>query len=189
MLLIICGKMCSGKDTVVKRLINKGFKKVVTYTTRPKRRGETDGVDYHFISTEEFKRRIQDGFFLEYRDYKVASGDTWYYGSAKEDVMKIRDDQKKVIILSPSGVDKMIELKRTNDILFKIVHLKCTDATIRERAKHRKDNKQEVERRIISDGNDFCVMDIFADKVVWNNLDCELGDVVKEVLDYIEGEM
>ena len=43
----VCGKMCSGKDTVVKRLINKGFKKVVTYTTRPKRRGETDGVDYH----------------------------------------------------------------------------------------------------------------------------------------------
>ncbi len=68
MLLIICGKMCSGKDTVVKRLINKGFKKVVTYTTRPKRRGETDGVDYHFISEGEFKRRIQDGFFLEYRD-------------------------------------------------------------------------------------------------------------------------
>ena len=50
MLLVICGKMCSGKDTIVKRLINKGFKKVVTYTTRPKRRGETDGVDYHYIS-------------------------------------------------------------------------------------------------------------------------------------------
>ena len=81
-----------------------------------------------------------------------------------------------------------IDLEEGN-ILFKIVHLKCTDATIRERAKHRRDNKQEVERRIISDGNDFCVMDIFADKIVWNNLDCELGDVVKEVLDYIEGEM
>lgn len=188
MLVIITGKMCSGKDTVVKRLINKGFKKVVTYTTRPKRRGETDGVDYHYISKKDFERKIQDGFFLEYRTSKSVSGETWYYGSAKEDMMKIQDNQKKVIILSPSGVDKMIELKRINDILFKIVYLKCTDTTIRERAKFRRDDEQEVEKRIVSEGNDFCVMDIFADKVVWNNLDCELKDVVNEVLDYIEGE-
>ena len=93
MLLVICGKMCSGKDTVVKRLINKGFKKVVTYTTRPKRRGETDGVDYHYISKEDFEGKIKDGFFLEYRTYKVASGDTWYYGSAIQDVLKVRDNQ------------------------------------------------------------------------------------------------
>ena len=57
MLLIICGKMCSGKDTIVKRLINKGFKKVVTYTTRPKKRGEVDGVDYHYISKEDFEKK------------------------------------------------------------------------------------------------------------------------------------
>ena len=188
MLLVICGKMCSGKDTVVKRLINKGFKKVVTYTTRPKRRGETDGVDYHFISTEEFKRRIQDGFFLEYRDYEVASGDTWYYGSAKEDVMKIRDDQKKVIILSPSGVDKMYELKRDWSVKFRVLYLKCNDNTIKVRAKRRGDKKPEITRKIETDGIDFSVMDIFAQKIVWNDEDTEIGDVVREILDYIEGE-
>lgn len=188
MLLIITGKMCSGKDTVVKRLINKGFKKVVTYTTRPKRRGETNGIDYHYISKKDFEGKIQDGFFLEYRSYKVASGEIWYYGSAKEDVMKIRDDQKKVIILSPSGVDKMYELKRDGSVNFRVIYLKCNDTTIRERAKHRGDMKQEVARRIETDGIDFSVMDIFAQKVVWNDLDTEIGDVVKEILNYVEGE-
>lgn len=188
MLLVICGKMCSGKDTVVKRLINKGYKKVVTYTTRPKRRGETDGIDYHFISEEEFKRRIQDGFFLEYRTRKVTSGDTWYYGSAKQDVFKIRDDQKKVIILSPSGVDKMYEIKRDKAVKFRVVYLKCNDATIKLRAKRRGDNKQETIKRIEAEGIDFSVMDIFAQKIIWNDEGTEVGDVVREVLDYIEGE-
>ena len=188
MLLVICGKMCSGKDTVVKRLINKGFKKVVTYTTRPKRRGETDGVDYHYISKEDFEEKIKDGFFLEYRMYKVASGDTWYYGSAKQDVLKVRDNQKKVIILSPSGVDKMYELKHDGSINFRIVYLKCNDNTIKIRARRRGDKKQEIARRIESDGIDFSVMDIFAQKIVWNDEGTEVGDVVREILDYIEGE-
>ena len=188
MLLVICGKMCSGKDTVVKRLINKGFKKVVTYTTRPKRRGETDDVDYHYISKEDFEGKIKDGFFLEYRTYKVASGDTWYYGSAKQDVLKVRDNQKKVIILSPSGVDKMYELKHDGSVNFRIVYLKCNDNTIRIRARRRGDKKQEIARRIESDGVDFSVMDIFAQKIIWNDEGTEVGDVVREILDYIEGE-
>lgn len=188
MLLVICGKMCSGKDTVVKRLINKGYKKVVTYTTRPKRRGETDGIDYHFISEGEFKRRIQDGFFLEYRMRKAASGETWYYGSAKQDVLKIRENQKKVIILSPSGVDKMYEIKRDGSVKFRVIYLKCNDATIKLRAKRRGDNKQETIKRIEADSIDFSVMDIFAQKVVWNDEDTEIGDVVREILDYVEGE-
>ena len=188
MLLVICGKMCSGKDTIVKRLINKGFKKVVTYTTRPKRRGETDGVDYHYISKEDFEGKIKDGFFLEYRMYKVASGDTWYYGSAKQDVLKVRDNQKKVIILSPSGVDKMYELKHDGSVNFRIVYLKCNDNTIRIRARRCGDKKQEIARRIESDGVDFSVMDIFAQKIIWNDEGTEIGDVVREILDYIEGE-
>ena len=155
MLLVICGKMCSGKDTVVKRLINKGFKKIVTYTTRPKRKGETNGVDYHYISKEEFENKIKDGFFLEYRTYKVASGDIWYYGSAKQDILKIRPEQKKVIIL---------------------------------RAKRRGDKKPEITRRIEADGIDFSVMDIFAQKIIWNDEGTEVGDVVREILDYVEGE-
>ena len=188
MLLIICGKMCSGKDTIVKRLINKGFKKVVTYTTRPKKRGEVDGVDYHYISKEDFEGKIKDGFFLEYRTCTNSFGETWCYGSAKQDILKIRDDQKKVIILSPTGVDKMYELKRDGSVEFRVIYLKCNDTTIQIRAKRRGDKKQEILRRIESDSIDFSVMDIFAQKVVWNDEGAEIGEVIREVLEYVEGE-
>lgn len=189
MLLVICGKMCSGKDTVVKRLVNHGFKKVVTYTTRPPRKGEKDGINYHFISKGEFKKKIQDGFFLEWRSCKVASGEEWYYGSAREDIVNVKDNQKRVVILSPSGVDKMYEIKRSCPVDFRIVWLKASWATILSRSKMRGDDREETVRRIESDGQDFCVMDLFANKVVWNNLDCELGDVVQEIVDYVNGEM
>ena len=67
-MLIICGKSASGKDTIKRELISKhGFKGIVTYTTRPPRKGEQDGVDYHFVSNEEFQMMVNSGFFLEWK--------------------------------------------------------------------------------------------------------------------------
>ena len=87
-MIILLGKTASGKDTVLNRLVKEhGYKKIVTYTTRPKREREIQDVTYHFIGEDEFKEKIESGFFLEYKEYRSAHG-TWYYGSAKEDPMK-----------------------------------------------------------------------------------------------------
>lgn len=73
---IISGPSGAGKDTVVKRLKERGlpFYFVVTATTREKREGEVEGVDYIFVSKEEFARMIRDDELLEYApvygDYK-----------------------------------------------------------------------------------------------------------------------
>ena len=82
----------------------------------------------------------------------------------------------------------MYELKRDNSVEFRVVYLKCNNDTIRIRARRRGDKTQEIARRIESDGVDFSVMDIFAQKIIWNDEGTEVGDVVKEVLDYVEGE-
>ena len=50
MLLVIIGKSGSGKDSVVKEFEKNGWKKIIKYTNRPKRNGEIDGIDYHFVS-------------------------------------------------------------------------------------------------------------------------------------------
>lgn len=50
MTIILMGKAASGKDTLQKELVNQGFERVVTATTRQPREGEQDGVDYHFFS-------------------------------------------------------------------------------------------------------------------------------------------
>lgn len=64
-MLVLVGKTCSGKSTVAKILEDKGYRRIVTYTTRPKRAGEIDGTDYHFITAEDFLKRRENGFFAE----------------------------------------------------------------------------------------------------------------------------
>ena len=83
-MIVLTGKSCSGKDTIGKELEKLGIHKVITYTTRPPRDNEVDGVDYHFVSTDNFKNLVKQGFFAEWRDYETDKG-IWLYGSAKKD--------------------------------------------------------------------------------------------------------
>ncbi len=66
--IVISGPSGVGKDSVIKRMreLNHRFHFVVTATDRPPRPEEADGIDYHFLSTPEFKRMIADGEFIEY---------------------------------------------------------------------------------------------------------------------------
>lgn len=86
-MIFIAGKTCSGKTRIVSELCKKfGYKKIVTYTTRPIRNKEVDGIDYHFISEEEFEKKIEEGFFAEYKVYDAEFG-RCHYGVATEDVV------------------------------------------------------------------------------------------------------
>ncbi len=72
--LVISGPSGAGKDVTARRLAERGFRFVVTATTRAPRPGEVDGVDYLFVSRDEFERMIRDGELIEhalvYREYK-----------------------------------------------------------------------------------------------------------------------
>lgn len=92
-MIVLCGESASGKSTIEKILCKEyGYKKVTSYTTRSPRVGEKDGVDYHFITTEEFKEKQKNGFFAEVGEYNG-----WFYGSAVEDCTN-----DKVAVLPPS---------------------------------------------------------------------------------------
>jgi guanylate kinase len=76
LLIVISGPSAVGKDAVVQRLLedSDSFAFVVTVNTRPPRPGERPGVDYHFVTREQFQCRVADGEMLEYApvydDYK-----------------------------------------------------------------------------------------------------------------------
>ena len=98
-ILVICGKTASGKNLVRDILVEKyNYNPIVTYTSRHPRKGEKQDVTYHFISDEEFKRKIDEGFFAEWKSYITNEG-VWYYGSSIEDIENV--DNKSVIILTP----------------------------------------------------------------------------------------
>ena len=69
-MIVITGASATGK-TETARVLSTLFniKKVVTHTTRPMRKGETDGVDYHFVSKEEFLKLKDEDYFVETTTY------------------------------------------------------------------------------------------------------------------------
>lgn len=85
-LIVLSGPSGAGKGTICSELLkrNSNLHFSISCTTRDRRDGEKDGVDYHFITKEEFEKGIEDGKFLEYA--VVHSGK--YYGTLRSEVDK-----------------------------------------------------------------------------------------------------
>ncbi|MGQ9736893.1 MAG: guanylate kinase [Armatimonadota bacterium] len=94
-LIVLSGPSGVGKDTLLKTLLQRvsGVVKCLTATTRPPREGERHGVDYLFLSEEEFEQWIAEGRFLEYARYNQA-----YYGTPRHLVEESRAKGLDVIL-------------------------------------------------------------------------------------------
>ncbi|MDU7109039.1 MAG: guanylate kinase, partial [Clostridium perfringens] len=94
-LIVISGPSGAGKGTICKALLEKHDDIFISIsaTTRNPRVGEVDGVNYHFLTKEEFKQRIAEDDFLEHAE---VYGN--YYGTPKSSVEKMLDEGKNVIL-------------------------------------------------------------------------------------------
>lgn len=95
LLIVISGPSGVGKDTVMQRMKERGFPFhfVVTATTRPKRANEVHGVDYWFVSKEEFARMINEDELIE---HAIVYGD--YKGIPKQQVREALASGKDVVM-------------------------------------------------------------------------------------------
>lgn len=95
--LVFIGKSGSGKSTIAKAVSdNFRYDLIVSHTTRPKRDGEVDGVDYHFVSEEEFQRIRELGGMLEVTKYR-----DWYYGISNKEFY---DKPLSIVVTDPVGL-------------------------------------------------------------------------------------
>ena len=139
-MIVLIGESGSGKDTVQKQLVeNFGYRKIVTYTTRPPRDGEVDGVDYHFISEKEFREKKRRNEFGETAEYRG-----WLYGSAIKDYAI-----NTVIILTPSGFRKLE--KSIVPFVMMSVYVRVPRRERLIRILKRGDDIEEAYRRSLSD--------------------------------------
>jgi guanylate kinase len=92
---VITGPSGVGKGTLISQLLERvpGLELSVSATTRKPREGEVDGRDYHFLSAEEFDRRIEREDFLEFATY---SGNR--YGTLRSEVRKRLDAGHSVVL-------------------------------------------------------------------------------------------
>lgn len=177
----IIGKTASGKDKIVNELVSKhGFKKVITYTTRPMRKGEQQDVTYHFISEEDFKQKINEGFFAEWKSYITADG-VWYYGTALEDLKN--GEYNSVIILTPDGYRDVVNKLSKKPIA---IYIYANNTTIKKRLLKRGDDKNEAQRRLDHDNKDFKGIENEVDRIVYNNYGTNINEVIQKILDFVE---
>ena len=154
MLTILVGMSGSGKDAIQKELVNPengyDFERLVTATTRPMREGEQDGVDYHFMSSDDFKKGIENNQFIEYRSYDTLVGgkpDTWYYGSLKQELDPEKD---YCIILDVQGAKDFVEHYGRENCF--VVEVSVADEVREQRAMARGSfDKSEWNRRLVDD--------------------------------------
>ncbi|MDI6844260.1 MAG: guanylate kinase [Anaerosomatales bacterium] len=107
-LLIISGPSGAGKGTLVDRLVERIPEAWVSVsaTTRAPRPGEIDGVDYRFISPEEFQRLVEAGEFLEWAE---VHGNR--YGTLRSDVeQKIAEGRLVILEIDPQGAQQVRDL-------------------------------------------------------------------------------
>lgn len=155
-MIVLIGCSGSGKSTIQKVLFDKyNFSRLVTYTTRPPRKNEVDGIDYHFISEKDFKEKQKLGFFAEVGKYRE-----WYYGSAVEDYA---DD--KVAVLTPHGLR---QIKKNPDLNICSFYIDVPRRDRLIKILQRGDDIEEAKRRDSSDCGQFDGIEDEVDYVIKN---------------------
>lgn len=143
---IIVGPGASGKDWMLQRMVELGFKPMKQYTTREIRDNET-GDEYHFISEEQFKDMDDRAKFISVNFYRIG-----WYGVSYDELIN-----SDVAILSPANVKDVFTMFPELRDKFKIIYLAIPEEVRRERLSKRYTNKvgDDNEIRLANDARDF----------------------------------
>jgi guanylate kinase len=166
-MIIILGASASGKTSIERELVKHGYNRIISYTTRPIRNSETQNVDYHFITENQFNEMLTNGCLAEFSKYN-----SWNYCISKKDCI---DDA--IAVVEMSGFRQLKKNKNLNITSF---YIQVPERERVIRMMKRGDNVMESFRRIISDQGSFNGADREVDCVI--NNDRPLEETVQEIL-------
>jgi len=133
----IIGPPASGKTTIAQELVKHGVPEMVSHTTRAPRPGEQQGVNYYFVSRDEFSQ-------IDLIERVTYSG--YFYGLSKTEVLEKSDKNPvSVVVVERTGLEKMKKLlgKRVESIF-----IMADELTVAERLIERGDVPEFIQRRM-----------------------------------------
>ncbi len=182
--LIFSAPSGAGKTTIVQHLVKRfpilDFS--ISATTRNKRSNETDGVDYYFLSADAFKRKIDQGEFLEWEE--VYSG--IFYGTLKSELHRIWHLGKQVIF--DVDVEGGINLKSYLGQQARSVFVKVNDVeTLRRRLERRKsESEQTLNQRVSKAQYEMQFEDKFDCVIINDQIDSALQEAEQLTSSFLE---
>ncbi len=181
--LIFSAPSGAGKTTIVHHLIKKypNLSFSISATTRKRRENEIDGVDYHFLTPEEFKKKIDEQAFLEWEE--VYSGH--YYGTLKTEVEKIWNSGRHVIF--DVDVEGGLSLKTALGDQALAVFVKVSDLdTLRKRLESRRsESSSTLAIRMDKAAKEMLYESRFDRSVVNDKIHVALAEAEKMISDFL----
>lgn len=185
----LLGKSSSGKDTIYKRIVQDeelSLKRIVPYTTRPIRTGETEGKEYHFTDREELDKLTREGRVIEMRTYRTMLGD-WYYFTADDGQVDLDSGNYTVIGTLESylmvrnfyGRDKVVPIYIEVDDGIRLMR-----AVKREMAQENP-HYNEVCRRFLADAEDFSEENMRNAGIIKRFRNDDLEQTIEKVKEFI----
>lgn len=168
----LMGKAGAGKDALLHKIMEKygdEFACIISCTSRPPREGEVDGVNYHFLTSEQFAEKLMDGDMIEavvFRD--------WCYGTSYD---SLDPDKINIGVYNPQGVGILMDMEYDIDLF--PIWVKANDKTRLMRQLMRETNPdcKEIVRRYEADNEDFGT----TVTSLWNKLDMPLEHPYAEI--------
>lgn len=187
---VVMGKSASGKDTVYKRLVqneNLALKTVVPYTTRPIRAGETDGVEYYFVTDQQWAAWMSEQKIIESRTYHTMLGD-WHYFTAADGQIQL--DKYNYILIGTLAAYKQIRAYFGEETVVP-VYIELEDGERLQRAlnRERRQNQpryDELCRRFLADMEDFSEENVVQCGITKRYQNVTLEKCVQEIAGDIE---
>lgn len=187
---VVMGKSAAGKDTIFKKLLEEkklGLKTVITYTTRPIRSGEKNGVEYFFVNDERLKKLEEEKKIIEHRAYQTIHG-IWHYFTAADDQIDL-EKQAYIMISTLEGYGKIREYYGKDAVI--PIYIKVENGIRLERALRRERNQKEPKytelcRRFLADEEDFSpkkLTELGVDRYFENiNIETCIEEIIGEIL-------
>jgi guanylate kinase len=180
---VVAAPSGTGKTTVCRMVVERdpGIRFSISHTTRPPRPGERDGFDYHFVTSAEFRRLVDEGAFLEHAEYAGR-----LYGTSWRSLQEPLEAGSDLLLeIEVQGARQVRERLSEARLIFLLPpSMKELEARLRKRAS---DPEEAVQQRLAVADRELAEVGIFDYAVVNDDLEQAVADVLELVRAEREG--